>query len=124
MRRDYTGRIELINLEFYSYHGCFEEEQIIGNYFLVSFSAETDVITPGETDNLKDALNYQALYNIIKHEMEIKSHLLENVAIRILNSANNNFPSIIRAEVTVSKLNPPLGGKAECSRVVMSKNFR
>ena len=26
------NRVELINLEFYSYHGCFSEEKVIGKY--------------------------------------------------------------------------------------------
>ncbi len=115
--------IELINMEFYAYHGCFEEEQIIGNRFLVSFSAETDLTTPGESDNLNDALNYQELFNMIKAEMEITSHLIESVALRVLNRAKLNFPSIQWAQVRISKLNPPVGGKVEASSVVMSKSF-
>lgn len=117
------NRVELINLEFYAYHGCFSEEKIIGNHFRVSFSAETDVETPGKSDRLEDALNYQELYNMIKSQMEITSNLLESVAFRILNRAGELFPSITEAEVSISKLNPPLGGKAESSRVVMSKKY-
>ena len=117
------NRVELINLEFYSYHGCFTEEKVIGNHFRVSFSAETDVETPGKSDKLEDALNYQELYNMIKGEMAVPSNLLENVAYRILNRAGELFPKIDRAEVVISKINPPLGGKAECSRVVSSRNF-
>lgn len=117
------NRVELINLEFYAYHGCFSEEKIIGNHFRVSFSAETDVETPGKSDRLEDALNYQELYNMIKSQMEITSNLLESVAHRILNRAGELFPSITEAEVSISKLNPPLGGKAESSRVVMSKKY-
>jgi dihydroneopterin aldolase len=117
------NRVELINLEFYAYHGCFSEEKIIGNHFRVSFSAETDVETPGKSDRLEDALNYQELYNMIKSQMEITSNLLESVAFRILNRAGELFPSITEAEVSISKLNPPLGGKAECSRIVMSRKY-
>ncbi len=118
-----TNRVELINLEFYAYHGCFREEKVIGNHFRVSFSAETDIETPGKSDRLEDALNYQDLYNMIKAEMEITSNLLENVAYRILNRAGELFPSIVWAQVEISKLNPPLGGKAECSRVVNARRF-
>jgi dihydroneopterin aldolase len=31
------NRVELVDMHFYAYHGCFEEEQIIGNNFLVNF---------------------------------------------------------------------------------------
>ena len=117
------NRVELINLEFYAYHGCFNEEKVIGNHFKVCFSADTDVETPGKSDKLEDALNYQELYNMIKGEMEIPSNLLENVAYRILNRAGELFPSITQAEVMISKLNPPLGGKAESSRVISSRKY-
>lgn len=115
--------IELLNMEFYSYHGCFEEERIIGNRFIVDFTAYTDITKASLSDDLKDALNYQELYNVIKKEMETKSHLLENVAMRILESSSKRFPSIKRAKVTVAKLNPPIGGKVGSSRVTMSRIF-
>jgi len=52
MSRIKSGRnlVELVNMEFYAYHGHFKEEQIIGNKFIVNFSAETDVTTPGKSD--------------------------------------------------------------------------
>ncbi len=119
-----TSRVELVNMEFFAYHGCFSEEQIIGNKFLVTFSAETDTSKAGASDNLADALNYQELYNIIKDQMGIASHLLEHVALRILDSCFNAFPQITSAQVEISKLNPPIGGRVEASKVVIKKNFR
>ncbi len=107
-------------MQFYAYHGCFEEEQIIGNKFLVNFWAEADLSIPARTDDINDALNYQEVYNIIKGEMEIKSHLLENVARRILDAVKKAFPYIIDAQVQIDKLNPPLGGQVYASRVTMN----
>lgn len=112
--------VELVNMEFYAHHGHFKEEQIIGNKFMVNFSAETDVITPGLTDDLKDALNYQELYDLISEEMAITSKLLEHVAGRILARVKITYPQVKWAQVSISKLNPPVGGKVEASRIVMS----
>ena len=122
MNRIKSGRnlVELVNMEFYAYHGHFKEEQIIGNKFIVNFSAETDVTTPGKSDELKDALNYQELYLIIHEEMDIPLKLLENVALRILKRVRDTYPKVTWAEVSISKLNPPIGGKVEASRVTMS----
>ena len=114
------NRVELIGMQFYAYHGCFEEEQIIGNKFVVNFWAETDLSKPAQTDNIEDALNYQEVYNIIKEQMAVKSHLLENVARRILNAVKEAFPYIKGAQVQIDKLNPPLGGQVYASRVTMS----
>ncbi len=114
------SRVELINMEFFSYHGCFKEEQIIGNHFLVSFWADSDSTKAELSDNIEDALNYQLIYNLIKAEMTIPSKLMESVARRILLSVKKSFPQISAAEVSISKLNPPIGGRVEASRVTMS----
>lgn len=114
------NRVELVNMEFFAHHGCFSEEQIIGNKFIVNFWAETDLVKPSRTDDIKDALNYQEVYNIVKKEMEQKSHLLEHVAGRILASVKEKFPHVVHAQVSIDKLNPPLGGQVGASRVTMS----
>lgn len=116
----FSDRIELLNMEFYSYHGHFEEEQIIGNRFLVNFSAHADLTAAAKSDDLRDALNYQEVYQLISKEMSIPSKLLENVAYRILTSFRERYPHIKSAVVSISKLNPPVGGKVEAARVVMN----
>ena len=69
------GIIQIENMEFYSFHGHFREERIVGNKFLVDLTIETDMKTPMESDNLNDAVNYQRVYEIVKLQMEMKSHL-------------------------------------------------
>ena len=96
-------------MRFFAHHGCFAEERTIGNYFIVDFAAETDMTAASESDNLDDALNYQVIYN-----------LLEHVAGRILRHFRRVFPEIASASVSISKLNPPLGGEVGASRVTMS----
>ena len=118
------GLIELVNMEFYAYHGCFKEEQIIGNKFLVTYSAQANIEEAGKSDNLAHALNYQELYNVIKEEMLVPSKLLENVAYRIHTKCASVFPEIISAKVEISKLNPPIGGKVEASRVAITKSYK
>jgi dihydroneopterin aldolase len=85
------GLIQIENMEFYAYHGHFKEEQIVGNRFLVDLTIETDMQVPAKSDDLKDALNYQVAYNVVKEEMQSKSHLLEHIAGRILDSLYDNF---------------------------------
>ena len=73
-----------------------------------------------ESDDLEDALNYQLIYNIVKEEMSVPSNLLEHLAGRILRHFQRMFPEITSATVSISKLNPPLGGEVGASRVTMS----
>ena len=100
-------------MEFYAYHGCFEEERKIGTWFNVDLSMEVDTAKAEETDNLEDTVNYQAVYAVVKREMMISSNLLENVARRIVNAVKKEFPAVSYAWVKVKKMNPPLGGKME-----------
>jgi dihydroneopterin aldolase len=118
-----TAVVELLDMEFYSYHGCFSEEKIIGNRFIVNFTARTDISKEAESDDIRDALNYQEVYNVISEEMQQGSNLLENVAKRIVDACKMNFPRILYIKVQVSKLNPPVGGKVGASRVTLEKEF-
>jgi dihydroneopterin aldolase len=105
--------ISIEKMEFYAYHGCFKEEQIIGTRFLVDLFMETDTTEAERSDELKDTVNYQEVYLLVKKEMEIKSKLLEHVGRRILDAMKEKFPEIKEAKVKISKMNPPLGGKMQ-----------
>jgi len=105
------GTIALEGMEFFAYHGCFQEEQIIGTTFLVDLEVDFDTSKSELSDHLEDTINYQTVYGLVHHEMEQKSQLLENVARRILDSLKSTFPEISDAGIKISKVNPPLGGK-------------
>ncbi len=116
------GKIEIEGMHFFARHGHFEAERIAGNDFLVDISIETDCRTAAKTDKLEDALNYQAVYDLIKNEMQITSHLIEHVAGRILNALYAEFPNIDHAQIKISKLNPPMGGQIEKASVIMARS--
>lgn len=107
------GIIEIEGMHFYAFHGHFESEQRVGNEFIVALKIETDCSRASISDNLDDALNYQTVYEIVKKEMTVTSHLLENVAKRILDSLYLNFQTIKKSEIKISKMNPPMGGEIE-----------
>jgi dihydroneopterin aldolase len=115
------GLIQIEGMEFYSFHGHFKEEQIVGNRFVVDLTIETNMEKPIESDNLKDALNYQRAYEIVKLQMEQKSHLLEHIAGRIIEALYAEMEGIRKATVKVSKMNPPIGGKIKSVSVVLSR---
>lgn len=115
------GLLCIENMEFYSFHGHFREERIVGNKFLVDLTIETDMKIPAESDNLEDAVNYQRVYEIIKQQMEMKSHLLEHIAGRILDAIYTELEGITKVTVKVSKMNPPMGGKIGSVSVVLSR---
>jgi dihydroneopterin aldolase len=115
------GIIEIEGMHFYAYHGHFAAEQVVGNKFEVYAKLVADCNAAAASDNLDDALNYQAVYEVIKDVMEVKSALLENVAKRILDTLYEKFPAIEKATIKISKLNPPMGGEIERVSVTMER---
>lgn len=111
--------ISIEKMEFYAYHGCFDEERKIGTWFNVDLSMEVDTSKAEVSDSLEDTVNYQEVYQVVKKEMMISSKLLENVARRILKAIREAFPAVSYAWVKVKKMNPPLGGKMEAVSVEM-----
>ena len=115
------GIIQIEKMEFYAYHGHFEEEQVIGSHFLVDINLETDCSKAAISDNLKDALDYQKVYRLIKNEMNVKSHLLEHICKRILDSLFTEFDILDKATIKIRKLNPSMGGKMDNVSLTMTK---
>jgi dihydroneopterin aldolase len=116
------GKISLNNIRVHAHHGCLKEESIIGSDYRVDLSITSDLSAPSKSDKLAETVDYVHLNNIVKQEMEIKSNLLEHVAKRILNRIFNELPEVSKAEVSVSKINPPIGGDVESVSVTLSLN--
>jgi len=116
------SQIFLEGLEFYAYHGCFREEQLIGTWFNVDVVLWGDFEKAAISDNLEDTVNYLSVYQTLKTEMEVPTKLLETVVVRMLDVVINGYPLVDKIEIKLSKMNPPLGGKLRSVSVKMDKN--
>ncbi|NJN24732.1 MAG: dihydroneopterin aldolase [Cyclobacteriaceae bacterium] len=112
------GKITLEGLEFFAFHGYYDEEQKIGNKYGVDITVETFLEKAGIDDKLSETIDYESLYRIIRDEMARPSRLLENIGERIINAVFDNFPTVTFVEISVSKFNPPIGGI--CRRAVVT----
>ncbi len=115
--------IELVDLEFFAYHGVYEEERKTGNNFRVNLLVEGDFYEAVETDALEATINYEILHEIITTEMHIPSKLLEHVAGRIKKGIIEKFPTTQKLKVSIEKLNPPIKGKCKATRVTLTEEF-
>jgi dihydroneopterin aldolase len=115
------GLIEIEGMEFYAYHGHFKEEQIVGSRFLVNVAIETNIEDASISDRLADTVNYQSVYQLIKEEMETKSHLLEHVAGRIIDRICGNYTNLLNVKVKISKINPTMGGQIDKVSVTIER---
>jgi dihydroneopterin aldolase len=113
------GKILIEDMQFYAYHGCTDEEKLVGIHFTVDVEISCNLEKPANSDDINNALNYQDVYLIVKKEMEQTSNLIENVGKRIKESLLNKFSEIENIVVKVSKINPPLGGKVKKVSIIL-----
>lgn len=116
------GKIKLNNIRVHAQHGCLKEEGIIGSDYRVDLEVDTDLSKPSLSDSLSDTVDYVHLNTIVAEEMAIKSKLLEHVAKRILIRIFSEIKVVSKATISVSKINPPIGGDVESVSVVISAN--
>jgi dihydroneopterin aldolase len=115
------GIIKLNNVRTFSYHGCLVEESKIGSDYRVDLEVKTNLKKSAETDDLTDTVDYVHLNKIVKEEMAIRSKLLEHVAKRMIDRIFSEIEAVKKVEVSVLKLNPPIGGDVASVEIKMKK---
>ncbi|AEV33310.1 dihydroneopterin aldolase [Owenweeksia hongkongensis] len=113
-------RIEVEGIKLFGYHGCLDEEGKIGTDYRVNVTVWGDLHRPAQTDELKDTLDYVIINRVVKQEMAVRSKLIEHVAQRILDGLMAEMPLVQKAEIKLSKLQPPINGDVESVSVVMA----
>lgn len=109
-------------MEFYAHHGCFSLERKVGMRFSVDVWLEAPEGEGVRSDRLDEGIiDYQAVYHIVKEQMETPSKIIEHVAHRIVEALYGRFPQLQKATVRVSKIAPSLGGKVGRASVVLSR---
>ncbi|AIM36511.1 dihydroneopterin aldolase [Sphingobacterium sp. SG20118] len=108
--------VSLEDVRVFAPIGFYEEEQLLGNEFLVQASVSFDA---GDDDyeNLDKTVNYEILYQIIQKVMTPKRKLLESAAHEILKAIHLYFSFAQSIDVSIKKLNPPFGGDFAHSKV-------
>lgn len=107
-------------MRFHACHGCLDWEKSREQEFEVDFSARYPLSKAAESDDLAQTLDYSAVYRIVEEQMRMPSSLLEHLAGRIARTIAQSFPGLEEFTVSLSKLNPPVGGPCESARVVFS----
>lgn len=115
------GIIKVENIRVYAHHGCLKEETVIGSNYRVDVAVSANLDKSSKTDDLKDTVDYVTLNSIVVDEMGVPCKLLETVAQRIIARFLNECNEVDWASVSVSKLNPPIGGDVEKVTVVLEE---
>jgi len=103
--------ISLRGLTFFGRHGVNPEETSLGQRFGVDVTFWLDLATAAASDQIEDTVSYSAIFKVIRSEVEgAPSRLLEHLAGRLVDRITAQDRRIRKVSVTVTKLNPPLGG--------------
>ena len=111
MKTLYTIRLDGIYLR--AYHGCYDLEQQVGNRFRVDLAIRTPLGDVPSSDDVRDAVNYLTVFEIVEHTMKRTQRTIEAAAANIIEAIKERFPEIVEVECTVAKIAPPLGGKID-----------
>ncbi len=122
MQKHFTlGKIKVENIKVFAHHGCLKEETIIGSDYRVDVIVKANLYKASNSDNLSDTVDYVHINHIVKEEMKIASRLLEHVGKRIISRIFKEISIVEKAEVSVSKINPPIGGDVEKVTVALKE---
>lgn len=122
--------IALEGMRFFAYHGFYEEEQIVGNHYILDVYVDTDIDAAVLADELYEdaeedaeedqaplSVNYETVYLLCKKEMQVQSKLLETVAQRIADTIEGYFDNAVGVQVRLKKRQPPLAGSVDWAYV-------
>ena len=115
------GKVRVNNIRIFAYHGCLKEEASIGSDYRVDIVVSADLKTASQSDNLEDTVDYVHINAIVKEEMQIRSKLLEHVAKRISDRIFSELKLVSKVKISISKLNPPIGGDVEAVTVLLTE---
>ena len=108
-----SSKIYLRNVRFHAFHGVLPQEGIVGNDYLVNLVLDYDFSSAMKTDDLQGTLNYAEVYQKVREEMAVPSKLLPDAAGRIAQRLFSDFPEIQKLQLSITKVNPPMGADSD-----------
>tara|TARA_B100000674_G_C37764514_1_gene879574 strand:+ start:465 stop:824 length:360 start_codon:yes stop_codon:yes gene_type:complete len=104
--------IKLENLEFFGYHGIYDNEKVDGQVFVINIyiSMKNDF----STDNIDSSIDYVKLYEFIKDSFNAKRfNLIESLAHKIINDLVSHFKIIDNINISIRKPSISIDGNKD-----------
>lgn len=113
--------IGLEGMEFYAYHGVYDEERMIGGKYIVDVFVYTDTEGAQWKDDLTGTVNYEQIYKAVERNMQVPVQLIEHLARKIMNDIRAFVSAEDTVRVKISKIHPPLGGRVHASVIELEE---
>lgn len=95
-------KVGLEKMQFYAFHGFYDEEQKVGQSFEVTVYVEFDAEIDG-SDELTKTFNYEWIYEVCAAEMKNTRRLLETVAFYIAKGLKQKTDLEIAGQIIIRK---------------------
>jgi len=112
--------IAIHGADFFAYHGFYPEEQKLGTKFIVDVEVDFTPVNNLKDDKIANTIDYERLYKILALQMKQTRKLIETVARSIADEIKIQYPFVEKVQVSIKKLNPPLEGKVDYSKIVIT----
>lgn len=115
------GTVRLQRMTFYGFHGVSSAERETGRRYEVDCELVFDFSRAGQTDQLKDTINYREVYDAVERVLTAEHiQLLETLATRLVDSLLTDF-ALDAVKVRVRKMIPPIPGNLDYIEVELAR---
>ena len=102
--------IALEGMRFHTFIGNHPEEKLLVNEIEISLHLSLDDKSAGESDDIKNTIDYEQVYSLVQKIVSEKVSLLETLAQKIIAKLSESYSNLVSMRIRVSKLHPPLPG--------------
>ncbi|ADI63323.1 dihydroneopterin aldolase [Trichormus azollae] len=101
--------ILLTGIRCYGYIGFLPEEQVLGQWFEIDVKLWLDLSRPGQSDNIKDTIDYRQTIRLIQNLVKTSQFaLLERLTGAIADAILEDSLAITQVQVIVTKPTAPI----------------
>lgn len=118
-------KITVKDLEVFANHGVYEQENFLGQKFVISAVLHTDTRMAGLTDNLENSINYGEVSHLIKKIVEGNTwNLIEKIAEEVAHAILVTYSTLVKqVDVTVKKPWAPINLPLDTVSVEISRSW-
>lgn len=118
-------KITVKDLEVFANHGVYEQENFLGQKFVISAVLHTDTRMAGLTDNLENSINYGEVSHLMKKVVEGNTwNLIEKIAEEVAHAILVTYSNLVRqVDITVKKPWAPINLPLDTVSVEISRSW-
>lgn len=114
--------IRINGIKTYAYHGVFDAERTLGQFFITDVVMHLDLTPASTTDDLNGTVHYGEAYQMIEEIIKGEPvNLIEHLAEKVSKALFDRYDRIVGTEVTITKVNPPIEGNYDNVSITLNR---